>query len=303
MHNIKMFDNDFRSKIHSALQSQRPSLSSSSLRTYSSVLFNLHTKHMKRNHNDIEWFSNQYQSILDYLNTNTKKSTRKSILSALYVLTNRPEYREQMIADAKDINEEYREQKKSQKQRDNWISVQQIKDKYEELYDRVQNIFKKRAIGDISVIMDYLLVGFLGGVLIPPRRSLDYALLKWRDYDKKTDNYYSRGNLYFNRYKTSDTYGLTVVDVPKDLNTVLKKWLKINPSAYVLMSSNGNPLSSSQITRSLNRIFGKQVSVNMLRHIFLTNYYENMPKLTAMHNIASKMGHNLTTALEYAKKD
>ena len=116
MQNIKT-DIDLRNKIHSALQSQRPSLSSSSLRTYSSVLFNLHTKHMKQNHNDIEWFSNQYQSILDYLNTNTKKSTRKSILSALYVLTNRPEYREQMIADAKDINEEYRKQKKSQKQK------------------------------------------------------------------------------------------------------------------------------------------------------------------------------------------
>ena len=118
-----------------------------------------------------------------------------------------------------------------------------------------------------------------------------------------SDNYYSRGKLYFNKYKTSDTYGLTVVDVPKELNTVLKKWLKINPSAYVLISSNGNPLSSSQITRSLNRIFGKQVSVNMLRHIFLTNYYEDMPKLTTMYNIASKMGHNLTTSLEYAKKD
>jgi len=208
-----------------------------------------------------------------------------------------------MIADAKDINEEYRQQKKSQKQKDNWISVQQIKEKYDTMHNQVQNIFQKRAIGDISVIMDYLLIGFLGGVLILPRRSLDYALLKWRDYDKNTDNYYSRGKLYFNKYKTSDTYGLTVVDVPKELNTVLKKWLKINPSAYVLISSNGNPLSSSQITRSLNRIFGKQVSVNMLRHIFLTNYYEDMPKLTTMYNIASKMGHNLTTSLEYAKKD
>ena len=294
---------EFRYALTNHLRKQRPNLSPSSLRTYSSVLFNLHTKHMNQNHDNVEWFSNQCQNILDYLNSNTKKSTRKSILSALYVLTNRPEYREQMIADAKDINEEYRQQKKSQKQKDNWISVQQIKEKYDTMHNQVQNIFQKRAIGDISVIMDYLLIGFLGGVLIPPRRSLDYALLKWRDYDKNTDNYYSRGKLYFNKYKTSDTYGLTVVDVPKELNTVLKKWLKINPSAYVLISSNGNPLSSSQITRSLNRIFGKQVSVNMLRHIFLTNYYEDMPKLTTMYNIASKMGHNLTTSLEYAKKD
>ena len=131
MHNIKMSDNDFRSKIHSALQSQRPSLSSSSLRTYTSVLYNLHSKHLNQDHNNMEWFSQNYKKILDYLNENIRKSTRKSVLSALYVLTNRPEYHEQMIEDAKDINEEYREQRKTQKQEDNWISVQQIKDKYD----------------------------------------------------------------------------------------------------------------------------------------------------------------------------
>ena len=173
-----MSDNNFRNKIHSALQLQRPSLSSSSLRTYTSVLYNLHSKHLNQDHNNMEWFSQNYKKILDYLNENIRKSTRKSVLSALYVLTNRPEYHEQMIEDAKDINEEYREQRKTQKQEDNWISVQQIKDKYDELFTQVQKIFQKRAIGDVSSIMDYLLVAFLGGILMPPRRSLDYALLK-----------------------------------------------------------------------------------------------------------------------------
>ena len=83
-----------------------------------------------------------------------------------------------MIEDAKDINEEYREQRKTQKQEDNWISVQQIKDKYDELFTQVQKIFQKWAVGDVSAIMDHLLVAFLGGILMPPRRSLDYALLK-----------------------------------------------------------------------------------------------------------------------------
>lgn len=296
-------ENNFRNKIHSALQSQCPSLSSSSLRTYTSVLYNLHSKHLNQDHNNMEWFSQKYQKILDYLNKNIRKSTRKSVLSALYVLTNRPEYHEQMIEDAKDINEEYREQRKTQKQEDNWISVQQIKDKYDELFTQVQKIFKKRAIGDVPAIMDYLLVAFLGGILMPPRRSLDYALLKWRNYDKNSDNYYFRNKIYFNKYKTSDKYGLTVIDVPKELNAVLKKWLKINPSDYVLVSTHMNPLSSSQITRMLNKIFGKQVSVNMLRHIFLTNYYKDIPKLTEMQNVASKMGHDVSTALEYVKKE
>ena len=72
------------------------------------------------------------------------------------------------------------------------------------------------------------------------------------------------GKFYFNKYKTSDTYGLAKVDVPKELDSILKKWLKINPSEYVLISSNNKPLSSSQITKMLNKIFGKEVSVNML---------------------------------------
>ena len=41
---------------------------------------------------------------------NAKKSTRKSVLSALYVLTKLPQFQEQMMKDAKDIHEEYKEQ-------------------------------------------------------------------------------------------------------------------------------------------------------------------------------------------------
>ena len=78
----------------------------------------------------------------------------------------------------------------------------------------------------------------------------------------------------------------------------------MNPSDYVLISSNNKPLSSSQITKRLNKIFGKEVSVNMLRHMYLTNYYRDMPKLTDMEKLAESMGHNVKTALEnYVKVD
>ena len=62
MQNIKT-DIDLRNKIHSALQSERPSLSSSSLRTYTSVLYNLHSKHLNQDHNNMEWFSQKYKNL------------------------------------------------------------------------------------------------------------------------------------------------------------------------------------------------------------------------------------------------
>ena len=295
--------NIFRENIRSLLKEQRPGLSESSLKTYTSVLFNLY-KHMQQEGTDADWYYNDYKNILEFLLETTKKSSRKTILSALYVLTNRPEYHELMIADAKDINQEYKNQKKSDKQEKNWISVGKIKEKYQELHETVQRIFKKKVIADMKDIVDYLLVGFLSGILMPPRRSLDYSLLKWKDYDKKTDNYYSRGKLYFNKYKTSDVYGLSVMNVPKELDIILKKWTKINPCEYVLINSNHKPLSSSQITRKLNNIFGNKVSVNMLRHIFLSHYYKDTPKVTDMEEMATNMGHSVSTALrQYVKKD
>lgn len=70
-------------------------------------------------------------------------------------------------------------------------------------------------------------------------------------------------------YKTSNKYGLQIREVPSEVNNIIKKWLKINKGDYMLFSTNKNPLSSSQISRMLNKIFdGKKISVDMLRHIF-----------------------------------
>ena len=40
----------------------------------------------------------------------------------------------------------------------------------------------------------------------------------------------------------------------------------------------------------------------MLRHIYLTNVYKNMPKINQMQDLANEMGHSVSTALEYIKR-
>ena len=69
---------------------------------------------------------------------------------------------------------------------------------------------------------------------------------------------------------------------------------------YMLFSTNGNKLSSPQITRILNKVFGKNISKN--RHIYLTNAYKDIPALSQMQNIATEMGHSIGTAMEYIKR-
>ena len=137
---------------------------------------------------------------------------------------------------------------------------------------------------------------------MPPRRSLDYSEMKIRNFDTKTDNYYKANKFYFNKYKTFKTYGMQILDIPKEFNKVLKKWVKINTNDYMIYSSNGNKFTPPQITRTLNKIFGKKISTSMLRHIYLTDVYKDIPKINKMENLADQMGHSVFTAMEYIKR-
>jgi len=282
------------------LKKNRPNLSTSSLKTYSSVLRNLQ-RNMDAN-DDLDFFSNKDEEILTFLENKTPQ-TKKTTLSALYVLTKKESYKDVMIQVMKSVNESNKEQKMNEKQKDNWISAAEIKDKYEPLLVKIKSMLSNKSIFNQSMMMEFLLVSFLGGVsALAPRRSQDYTELKIRNYDTKNDNYFKSGKFYFNIYKTSPTYGLQIVDVPKELNIMLKKWVKISTNDYMLYSTNGNKLTSPQVTRILNKVFGKNISTSMLRHIYLTEIYKDMPKIKKMQNLANDMGHSVSTAMEYIKK-
>ena len=92
------------------------------------------------------------------------------------------------------------------------------------------------------------------------------------------------------------------MEVPKQLNDLLKKWIKINEREYMLYSSNGNKINPPQITRILNKIFGKKISTSMLRHIYLSDVYKDIPEINKTENLASDMGHSVSTAMEYIKR-
>ena len=293
---------DFRKNIDEQIRQNRPHLGASSIKTYVSILSNLH-KNLKANNDDLDWFDKEEKEIMNFLKEKPSQ-TRKSVLSALFVLTGNDAYRELMLRDCGVVNAQYKEQKKSTKESENWISTEQITGIYNGLLEKVLGMFKRNIPGDYPTIMQFWLVALLGGVAgIPPRRSLDYGLMKIRGYDPKTDNYYKAGKFYFNRYKTANKYGLQVIDVPKDLQVLIKKWMKINDTDYLLFSSNKQPLSSPQINRILNKVFDKRVSVDMLRHIYLTNHYKDIPALKDMENLATEMGHSLSQQMLYVKKN
>ena len=290
---------DLKLLLQEKLKENRPNLSTSSIKTYISILSNLYKK--LNGDGNIEWFERENDEILKYLDDKNNQ-TQKTTLSALFVLTNLKQYQTVMNTIMKKVNDDYKNQKMNEKQKDNWISVNEIEEKYNLLSVDANLMLNKKKILNENVLMEFLLMSFLSGVIIPPRRSLDYSEMKIRNYDVKIDNYYKANKFYFNKYKTVKTYGMQILDVPKQLNNVLKKWIKINANDYMLYSSNNNKISCPQITRILNKVFGRKISTSMLRHIYLTDVYKNVPQLSKMEILADEMGHSVSTAMEYIKR-
>lgn len=291
----------FREIIENKIKEKRPNLNPSSLKTYVSILFNLNKK-LNPGNETLDLFNDDVK-ILEILKEKTPQ-TRKTVLSALFVLTGNSEYQNLMLSDCKLTNEMYKSQKKSQKEEDNWMSSTEIKEIYDDLFQRVSLMFSQKLIADYSTINNFILLGCLGAGAsgLAPRRSKDFTEMKIKNYTNQ-DNFFKAGKFYFNVYKTAKDYGEQVIDVKQkapEFYKLLNKWVKINPTEYLLFSSNQQKLTSPQITRMLNKLLGKNVSSSMLRHIYLTEKYGEIQD--EMEQTSKEMAHSKSTQAEYIKK-
>lgn len=264
-------------KIINILKENRPNITKSSIKTYESILRNLYNKIYDDENYDLDRFNIDSQIVLKFLNT-MPFNKRKTILAALVVITDNKDYREQMLKDIKEYNKDQLKQTKSKKQEESWIDTNEIMDIYKALENKAKFLYKKpvRTILDDQEIQNYIIVSLLGGIFIPPRRSKDYVNFKLKNIDKTEDNYLDKNIMIFNNYKTAKTYGQQSITLPKELKTILLKWIKINPTDYLLYDGLFNPLTNVTLNQRLNKIFNKKVGVNQLRHTFLSEKYGGM---------------------------
>ena len=106
---------------------------------------------------------------------------------------------------------------------------------------------------------------------------------------------------FFNNYKTANTYGLRIVDVPNPIKLILQKWIKIkgsdNDNLFIQRESGG--LTNNNLTKMLNRAsqkyLGKNISTVLLRKIFYSEKYSEMKK--EIIKDAQIAGHSPTEAM------
>lgn len=275
---------------------KRPNLSQSSLKTYMSILNSLYKK--LEGTNGIDFFDN-HDKIIDHIRNMEKAQSKKTALSALFVLTGIKEYQDEMNTNIKAVNDFYKEQKNDPERLKKLKSFDEILD----IHESIKAKYKKNPTLDnrMDLILSYLVSGVLGEDL-PPRRVLDYSSMKIRNYTEH-DNYIKAGKFYFNQYKTKDRHGTQIISIPKELNTLINKHKQINDNLdYLLLNEDDKPYTSTALSKKISRMFDGN-SMDMLRSIFLSNYYKDLPQLKSMERLASNMGHSINSALQYYVKN
>ena len=289
--------------IHDLIKEKRPSLSNSSINTYASILKNLH-KHVFGGNNFVPHDFEDTEKVLHYLHE-LPPNKRKTILSALVVITENKAYRNQMLEDIKEYNHTIQKQEKTETQRENWVEGNDIRTIWEEYKRNAEILYKKKTptMSDLQEIQNFVLLSVLGGIFIPPRRSLDFVNFKIKNIDREKDNYLDKNDLVFNSYKTAKFYGEQRVTCPKPLKAILTKWIAKNPTDFLFFDTNMNQLSSVKLNQRLNKVFGKKVSVNGLRHSYLTDKFgEQIAMKKSIDNTMTDMGSSASQLTTYVKE-
>ncbi len=258
---------------------KRPALSQSSVNTYASILRSLHKGAFGTVDVDPENFL-KTEIILEFLK-DVPPSKRKTKLSGLVILTDSKEFRDLMMSDIKSYKDTMAQNEMSDAQRAAWVTGDDIKKTYSDLEKDANMLFRKESLSqaELQRIQNYVILAVLSGLFIPVRRSKDYVDFKIRNIDKEKDNYLEKNRFVFNSYKTAKSYGQQKITIPKKLQTIIKKWIKVipNESDYLLFDTNnkgfGEGNGSVKLNQRLQRIFGKKVGVNGLRHSSLTEKF------------------------------
>jgi hypothetical protein len=304
----------------STIKSKRPNIKDSSL--------NMYIKNLRKLNKEIGDSSNVHslevlkeKSKVDKFLETKAKSTKKNYYATIVVLLMTEEnedkdlidkYRVEMEDLDSSLKEMQKSQEKTEKQKQNWASLEELQ-KVMKTYKReidMKGLFKKENLtkSELDLIQKYVITSLyvLDPENNPPLRS-DYSMtvINIKDYNKMKDaelkqNYLVvRGQnkkfFHLGEFKTQGKFDNKTIDVGKKLNTVLNKWLKVNPTKFLLFNRSLEMMTANQLTKAVKSAFSplnkNGLGISMIRHIVISTLYP--PQNKEKQELADKMLHSV----------
>jgi hypothetical protein len=284
------------------IQKARPKLKANTVKQYEIQL-----KRLQKLFDTEGWdFLNNIDSVKDKLSDKhftTSRNYYNSIIVLLMAL-NHDEAHDDLIkkyVTVRDsLNEKYAEEqssgKISEKQSKNFVELNEIQKMIKTMENEIkkEKIKKKEKLtkNDIELLNGYTIFSFL--IRLPTRNDVAGMQLigktqynKLSDKDKEDTNYLVREKskmfVVLNEYKTKSKYGEKKIDVPKDLEKILRMYLKLtkkNNGDIIFANFKGESISRNGISQLLiktsKHYLDKSISTTMMRKIILSDKFSEV---------------------------
>lgn len=293
------------------IKSKRPNLSAGSIKTYTSILRRIYKKIFPEDDNlDTKRFMTDKKEVLEYLRNMTGNG-RATVLSALVVVTDKDsDYRDMMMVDIKRKEDETDKQELTDKQKDNWVTQEDITKALDSMRPEAMFLLKKKSElsnADLQRIQQFIILCLYGGTYIEPRRALDMTAMRIHGaINEQEDNYIDwRGKQFvYNKFKTVRSHGREHQNIPDELLRILKLWIVANPHEYMLIDKSNQGLTSVTLNQRINKLFPNKanVGVNGFRKSYLTNKFGDTISVNKeLARTMRAMGSSISVANSYIK--
>jgi len=311
-----------KGKLIETLKKSRPNAKDSTINMYASNLMKL-MKTMESEDFKFLKTPNKVEEILKDLHYTTRRNYLNAVVVYLMAEEEKNEELIEKYTELRDeLNKKYEEDQAtgviSDKQKDNFVDIEEVNKMIESMRKEIvdRNIFTKTTLTprERSLLQVYVIYSIYSRV---PLRN-DVAGMevitktvynKLTDEDKKERNYLvmTKNSMFMvlNRFKTQKKYGELVFYLQKDLEKILRKYIKINGKGVLFKSGTGKPLSRNALSQLMlktsKKYMNKNISSTMLRKIYLSSKYADVKE--EMIKDAKIMCHSTEVAQSvYVKK-
>jgi hypothetical protein len=256
----------------------------------------------------------------------TQRNYYNSIIVLLMALNHEKQYDDlikEYVTIRDSLNQKYSEEqisgKISAKQKDNFVELSEI----QKMLSKMENEIKKERIkkkenitkNDLELLTAYTLFSFL--VRLPTRNDMaEMKLISKAEYNKLSENeetnYLVREKskmfILLTNYKTNKTYGNKIIDVPKDLEKILRMYIKLTKKSngdVIFTNFNGQAINRNAISQLLiktsKHYLDKSISSTMIRKIVLSDKFADSNK--EKKQMSHITGHDVSTMDSVYVKD
>ena len=291
----------------------RPNLKPNTIKMY---LFNLNKLKKTFSQEDLKFLSDveEVTDKIKHLHFTTQRNFYNAII--VYLRATDPDNKDIDKYDKirNELNEQHKTENEkgtiSTKQSGNFVDIEVLRGMLKKMEQEIkdQKLKKKESLSPkektliqvftiYSILLKIPLRNDLAGMSVISKTQYNKLSQKEKEDGNYLVNYKNKLEFVLNEYKTSKKYNEKIISIDKDLEKIIRMYLRKNEGSVLFTSSTGKPYTRNALSQLLlktsQKYLGKNISTTMIRKIVLSDLFADNKK--KQQEMAEITGHSVST--------